>query len=149
MDGTDRREVTLRRQRKARFVARNARGGELEVGEAEDGTFTPVELLLVAIAACSAIDVDYIVSKRAEPDRLDLRMSGEKIRDSHGNRLVDLLLELDAAFPDDEGGDAARAVLPSAVDRSRDRLCTVSRTVSVGSPVATRVVSAGERGATR
>jgi uncharacterized OsmC-like protein len=135
-----RREVTLRRVRKARWVARNVRGGELELGEAHDEAFTPIELLLAAIAGCMASDVDYITAKRAEADRLDVTISGEKIRDDLGNRLVDLLLDIDAEFPDGDAGDAARAVLASAVAKSRDRICTVSRTVTVGSPVSTRVV---------
>ena len=88
-----------------------------------------------------AIDVDYITAKRAEADRLDVDdRAARKIRDDLGNRMVDLLLEIEAAFPDGEGGDAAREVLarrrrPS----SRDRLCTVSRTVTVGSPWRPRV----------
>ena len=134
------REVTLSRVRKARYVARNRRGGEIEVGEAEDGTFTPVELLLVAIAGCMAIDVDYITAKRTEADALDITAGGTKIRDDQGNRMVDLLLQIEASFPDGEAGDAARAVVEDAVAKSRDRLCTVSRTVTVGSPVSTSVV---------
>jgi hypothetical protein len=39
-------------------------------------------------------------------------------------------------FPDGEAGDAARSVLQSAIERSRDRICTVSRTVALPSPVA-------------
>jgi uncharacterized OsmC-like protein len=42
-------------------------------------------------------------------------------------------------FPDGEGGDAARALLPEAVQRSHDRLCTVSRTVELGTPVTTGI----------
>jgi len=42
-------------------------------------------------------------------------------------------------FPDGEGGDAARALLPEAVQRSHDRLCTVSRTVQLGTAVTTRI----------
>jgi len=44
-------------------------------------------------------------------------------------------------FPDGEGGDAARALLPDIVRRSHDRLCTVSRTVELGTPVATYIES--------
>ena len=134
------REVSLSRVRKARYVARNRRGGEIEVGEAEDGTFTPVELLLVAIAGCMAIDVDYITAKRSEADRLDVVADLGAARDDEGNRMVDLLLGIEASFPEGEAGDAARAVVADAVAKSRDRLCTVSRTVSVGSPVSTDVV---------
>ena len=51
----------------------------------------------------------------------------------------DIALAFDVEFPQSEGGTAARDVLPSAIQRSHDRLCTVSRTVEVGTPVAVRV----------
>jgi putative redox protein len=140
MTDENHKEVELSRLRKARFVARNVRGGELEFGEGDDEAFTPVELLLTAIAGCSAIDVDYITAKRAEAGRLDVRITAEKIRDDQGNRLTDIVLRFeDVRFPDTEGGAAAAEVLPSAVQRSRDRICTVARTVIVGTPVATEV----------
>jgi uncharacterized OsmC-like protein len=146
MTADDTRQVTLERLRKARFVARNARGGELEFGEGDDEAFSPVELLLAAIAGCTAIDVDYITAKRAEAQRFEMRVSADKIRDEHGNRLVDILLSFDVEFPGTEGGAAAREVLPSAVRRSRDRLCTVGRTVSVGTPIAVEVDGVVEPG---
>jgi putative redox protein len=133
------RRVELTRLSKGRFRATNARGGTLEIGQAGDEqVFSPVELLLTAIAACSAIDVDFITAKRAEPDRFDVEMSANKIRDEQGNRLTDLLLTFDVSFPDDEGGRAAADVLPRAVQQSHDRLCTVSRTVEVGTPIDAR-----------
>jgi putative redox protein len=134
------RKVELTRLRKARFVARNDRGGELEFGEGDDDAFTPVELLLTAIAGCMAIDVDYITAKRAEAERFLVSIEADKIRDDQGNRLVDLLVALDVGFPLTEAGEAADQVLPSAVQRSRDKICTVGRTVAVGTPVETRVV---------
>jgi hypothetical protein len=39
-------------------------------------------------------------------------------------------------FPDGEGGDAARAAMPRAMAMTRDRLCTVARTVALGEPVS-------------
>ena len=132
------RSIEMSRLAKGRYVATNARGGQLVLGQGDE-SFSPVELLLVAIAGCSAIDVDYIVSKRAEPTRFDLRMSGDKIRDDQGNRMTNLTLTFDIAFPDDEGGQAAYDVLPRAVQQSHDRLCTVSRTVEVGAPITTRI----------
>ena len=38
-------------------------------------------------------------------------------------------------FPDGPGGDEARAVMPRSVAQSRDRLCTVSRTIALPTPV--------------
>jgi uncharacterized OsmC-like protein len=126
---------------KGRYEATNSRGGRLVLGQGGSGEeFSPVELLLVAIAGCSAIDVDFIVTKRAEPTRLDLQMSADKIRDEQGNRLTNLVLSFDVEFPDGQAGRAAYDVLPRAVQQSHDRLCTVSRTVEVGTPVETRIV---------
>ncbi|MFL6133578.1 MAG: OsmC family protein [Nocardioidaceae bacterium] len=134
------RDVGITRLRPGQYEATNPRGGKLVFGRGEDDdAFTPVELLLTAIAGCSAIDVDLITSKRAEPTRFEIRMEGQKIRDEHGNRLTDLVLSFDVEFADDDGGHAAAAVLPRAVQQSHDRLCTVSRTVEVGTPVAVRV----------
>jgi uncharacterized OsmC-like protein len=39
----------------ARYAATNRRDGTIEVGEGDDASFTPVELLLTALAACSAL----------------------------------------------------------------------------------------------
>ena len=134
------RSIEMTRLAKGRYEATNSRGGRLVLGQGGTGEdFSPVELLLVAIAGCSAIDVDFIVAKRAEPTRLDVRMSGDKIRDELGNRLTNLVLSFDVEFPDDEAGRAAYDVLPRAVQQSHDRLCTVSRTVELGTPVENRV----------
>src|SRR3954449_7356063 len=134
------RDVGITRLRPGQYEATNPRGGKLVFGRGEDDdAFTPVELLLTAIAGCSAIDVDMITSKRAEPTRCEVRMEGEKIRDDQGNRLVDLVLRFDVEFGDDAGGRAAAAVVPRAVQQSHDRLCTVSRTVEVGTPIDVRV----------
>jgi putative redox protein len=133
------KSVELTRLRKARFLARNERGGELEFGEGDDEAFSPVELLLAGIAGCTALDVDYITAKRAEADSFVVTVGAEKIRDEHGNRLTDIVVRFAVDFPDSEGGTAAREVLPSAVQRSHDRLCTVSRTVEVGTPVSVHI----------
>lgn len=132
------RSVTLERTGKAGYVIRNQRGGELVVGTAMGDRFTPVELFLGALAACGAIDLDLITSKRAEPQQLSARAEGYKIRDELGNRLVDLTVTFDVTFPDTEAGDEARAIVPRTLEQIENRLCTVSRTVATGTPVATK-----------
>ena len=129
------RSVELTRIGEHRFKATNIRGGVLPIGEGNDPDFTPVELLLAAIAGCTAIDVDYITGKRSEPEAFDVHVEGEKVRDDDGNHLTNLRVVFDVAFPDGEAGDRARAVLQSAIEKSRDRICTVSRTVVLPSPV--------------
>ena len=134
-DGDAVRQVELTRIGDGRYKAVNRRGGVLPIGGGDAPDFTPVELLLAALAGCSAIDVDLITGKRAQPEEFRVRARGEKVRDEQGNHLTGLRLEFDVVFPDGEAGDRAREVLPRAVAQSRDRLCTVSRTVQLGAPV--------------
>ena len=135
------RSIELTRLGKGHYEATNPRGARLVFGTGQDDLFSPVELLLAAVAGCSAVDVDFITVKRAEPDRFQVTMRADKVRDENGNRLTNLELSFDVGFPEGESGDAARSVLPEAVRRSHDRLCTVSRTVELPTPVAVRVVS--------
>ena len=103
-------------------------------GDVDD--FTPVELFLASIGGCTAVDIDTLTTRRAEPDSFVVQVDGEKVRDEDGNRLTELSVTFRLSFPIGEGGDAARALLPGAVERSHDRLCSVSRTVELGTPVA-------------
>ena len=130
------RRVELTKIGPHRFKATNARGGETFFGTGGlDPDFTPVELLLAAIGGCSAIDVESIVGKRSDSTRFTVTTEGDKVRDQDGNHMAGLRVTFDVTFPDGEGGDAARAVLPEAIAMSRDRLCTVSRTVQLGADV--------------
>ncbi|MGZ4702574.1 MAG: OsmC family protein [Ilumatobacteraceae bacterium] len=137
------RAVSLTRLSLGRYEAVNARGGTIEFSTDREQTFTPVELFLASIAGCTAIDVDLITSKRSEPLRFDVSMTANKVRDEHGNHLVNLAMTFDVTFPDDEGGRAAAGVLPDAITRSHARLCTVGRTVEIGTPVATAIADDG------
>jgi putative redox protein len=136
------RSVDIERTSVGRYVVRNVRGGSISIGTGEADSFTPVELLLAAIGGCTAIDVDLITSRRAEPSEFSVKVTGDKTRDAAGgNRMEHLTVEFTVSFPDGEAGDAAREALPRSVRMSHDRLCTVSRTVELGSPVATAIVS--------
>ena len=135
MDPETLRSIDLTRIGESRYQATNRRGGVLPVGSGEGADFTPVELLLVAIAGCSAIDVDLITGKRATPEVFDVRTEGHKVRDEQGNHLVGLKVTFDVRFPDGEGGDRAREMLPRALQQTRDRLCSVGRTVALGEPI--------------
>jgi putative redox protein len=122
------------------FRATNRRGGTMTFGDGGDEAFSPVDLLLTAIAGCTALDVEYITGKRAEPVVFRAHPRADKVRDDDGNHLTNIVVRLEIEFPAGEGGDAAREVLPSAIQRSHDRLCTVSRTVELGTPVEVRLV---------
>ena len=133
------RQVSLARDAAGEYTATNVRGGTIKIGTGEGAEFTPVELLLAAIAGCTAIDVDILTSRRAEPTGFTLDVTAEKGRDEHGNRLSDIEVTFHVSFPEGEGGDAARKLLPGAVRRSHESLCTVSRTIELGTPVKSTI----------
>ena len=139
------RSVELERRGSETYVARNVRGGELLIG-GSDEAFTPVELLLAALASCSAVDVDVATARRVEPTSFRVRVDAEKVKDdAGGNVLRDLVVTFEVAFPDGPAGDAARQVLPRAARVAHDRTCTVSRTLEAGAPVTIRIAEP-ERG---
>jgi putative redox protein len=133
------RGVRIERTGPTRYIASNEHGGQITVGAGEGTDFTPVELLLAAIGGCTAIDVDLLTSRRAEPGAFEVLVDASKVRDDAGNHLSDLLVTFRVRFPDGEAGDRAREILPDVVQKSHDRLCTVSRTIELGTPVATRI----------
>ncbi|NCT91767.1 OsmC family protein [Cellulomonas sp. APG4] len=134
-----RRSVSIERLEQEVYLARNARGGELRFGSGEGADFTPVELLLAAIAGCTAVGVDVVTSRRAEPERFTATVEADKVRDATGSILRDIVLTLEVRFPEGPDGDAARAALPRALEVTHDHSCTVSRTIEASTPVRTRL----------
>lgn len=127
--------VTLTRVGTTRFEAGNERGGTLPIGPGDSPEFTPVELLLAAIAGCGAIDVDLLTTRYAEPELSEASITADRVKDADGNRVDGIDVTFSLRFPAGESGDRARAMLDRAITRAHDRMCTVSRTVEAGTPV--------------
>ena len=137
-DPKDLRRVTLTRDSVGRYTARNDRGGSITLSSGTD-ELSPVELLLAGIAGCTAVDVDTVTTRRAEPEQFEVEVTADKVKDEHGNHLQDIEVRFRVRFPDGDGGDAAREMLPKLVKRSHDEWCTVSRTVEMGTSVTTTI----------
>ncbi|WP_052667881.1 OsmC family protein [Nitriliruptor alkaliphilus] len=135
----DHRRVTLERLETGVYRATNPAGAQLTFGSLDDTGFSPVELLLAAIGGCSAVDVDQVTGRRAEPERFEVVVEADKIRDEVGNILRDITMTYRVTFPEGEGGDKARDLLPRAARTSHERTCTVSRTVEAGTPITVHV----------
>jgi putative redox protein len=135
-DSPDLRSITLTRDSRGHYTARNRRGGSLQVSSGTD-EMSPVELLLSGIAACTAADVDTVTSRRAEPDSFEVEVTADKVRDEHGNHLQNIQVTFRVRFPEGEGGDVAREIMPKLVRRSHDEWCTVSRTIETGQQITT------------
>ncbi|HEX5967426.1 MAG TPA: OsmC family protein [Intrasporangium sp.] len=134
----DERHVTLTRDSVGRYTVRNDRGGSITTSSGTE-ELSPVELLLAGIAACTAVDVDTVTTRRAEPDSFQIDVTADKVKDEQGNHLKDIEVTFRLRFPDGDGGDAARKILPSLVRRSHEEFCTVSRTVMLGAKVTARI----------
>lgn len=144
------RTVTLGRLDEGVYLARNPRGGQLRFGSHAGDDFTPVELLLAALAGCSAVDVDVVTGRRASAERFAVTARAHKVPTERGGSILrDIEVTFTVRFGADEAGDAAREVLPRALKASHDRTCTVSRTIEAGTPVLTRLDdgSPGDRSA--
>jgi uncharacterized OsmC-like protein len=136
------RSVRIERTSAGRYTATNARGGSITLGSTGDSDFTPVELLLAAIGGCTAVDADMATSRHAEPVEFTVAVQGDKVNDEDGHHMTNLAVTFHVSFPEGEAGDRARTILPRAVKTSHDRLCTVSRTVELGTPVTSTVEGA-------
>lgn len=136
--GPGHRSIEMSRTGTGTYRVINARGGTMDIGSGESADFTPVELLLTAIGGCSAVDVDFITSRLAEPTQFTVTAGGEKLRDELGNHMGEIEVTFTVRFPDGDDGDRARERLPRAIDQSHDRLCTVSRSVQLGTPIHMR-----------
>lgn len=136
MADDSRRWVTLTRLETGVYEARNPRGATLRFGSNDTEGFSPVELLLAAIGGCSAVDIDTVTSRHVTPDRFDVEVAAEKVRDEDGNHLQDVRVTFHLAFPEGQDGDRARQLAPRAARTSHEVSCTVSRTVELGTPIA-------------
>jgi uncharacterized OsmC-like protein len=133
------RAVRLERIGNGRYLITNDRGGQISIGTGQATDFTPVDLLLAGIGGCTAADVDALTSRRAEPASFEVLVDADKVRDEAGNHLAGIAVTFRIRFPEGERGNNARALLSDAVRKSHERLCTVSRTVELGTPIATRI----------
>jgi putative redox protein len=104
----------------------NKHGTELLVDLDGERGLSPLELLLAALGACSAVDFAILMRKQRDPvEPLHLEVDGDK----EDQRMQWLRV----TYHVHKGADEAK------VERSRSKvandLCTVSRTIASGTPV--------------
>jgi uncharacterized OsmC-like protein len=115
------------------FVGRNERGATVAIGRTGmPGSFSPGELLRIATAACAAVTVEELVTRRAGEDaRLVALADAAKSSDGSEYDQLRVTLLADLSFLDDE----TREKVAQAMHKAVERACTVSRTVERGAPV--------------
>ncbi|WP_190822959.1 OsmC family protein [Saccharopolyspora pogona] len=114
------------------FTATNPRGGVVTIGrEDAPDAFTPGELLLAAIAACSAVTSENLLVRRLGEDaKVTVHTDRTKVpEDKHKFASVQVSFDVDLSGVEDHGK------LVDAVQRAIEKYCTVSRSVEEGTPI--------------
>ena len=114
-------------------VATNGRGGELRFGPVEvDGSFTPGELLALALAACNLMSADPALARRLGDD-LRTTASVTTVKDEKANAYVEGAVDLTIEGTEDLDGETWEKLVDVAT-RSIAQACTVGHTLDGGLP---------------
>jgi putative redox protein len=111
-----------------RFVATTGSNRTLVFGdEVQRGELSPVETLVVSLAACSAMDVIAIATKKRQVvSRYEIRVEAQQ-RDEYPQVLTRVELVHDV-----EGPGVEEAAIRRAIELSATKYCPVNATISAG-----------------
>jgi len=125
-------QINVERTEDGRYIATNDRGARIELtGNGEGPNFSPVELLLVAVAGCNIVSTEPLTAQRGHRmARLVASATSEKIE---RNKLGPVTLSYTVELP--EGDAEAAKVFRDVAERVEERHCTVSRSLREGTPV--------------
>ncbi len=127
--------VEVRRSGDHRYTASNGRGGSVEIStDGVPDAFTPGELLLAAIAGCSGLTGENLLTRRLG-DSAGVTVHADRTKDPEDPKKfssVQVSFDVDLSSIGDDG---ERTKLLDAVERAIDRSCTVSRSVQESTPI--------------
>jgi putative redox protein len=112
----------LRWSNELKFNAEVAPGRSLELNSAKEmgGAFTPMELFLVALAGCTAMDVQWIMRReRQEVDRFEVSAKGKR-REEEPQYYESIDLEYVIS-----GRNLTRNAIERAIRLSQEKYCSV------------------------
>jgi uncharacterized OsmC-like protein len=99
-------------------------------GSKDDGVFSPVELLLVALGGCELVTVEPLTAKRGHRlVRLAIRVEADKVEPT---KLGPITGTYQIELP--EGDSEAAEVFRAVAERVHERHCTVGRALREGTP---------------
>jgi putative redox protein len=128
MDGN--RHLTMTVDGDGAALATNRHGATLAIDPTGETGFSPLELLLAALGACSAVDVALLMKKQRDPiASMTIDVDGEK--DDHRMTWLRVTYRL---ADDHDPRKVDRAITKTAED-----LCSVSRSLRLGTPVEHRL----------
>ena len=126
-------KVYVQRTGEQQFVGSNDSGAQVTLGQpGHQGSFSPGELLLVAVGACANMSAERVLARRLGSDTPQA-VTVEATKDTEGNRYSSMRVSFDvdlSGLTDDE-----RAAAVAGAQRAIERGCTVSRTVEASAKV--------------
>ena len=131
----EQRSVRVTRTDFERYSVTTKAGEELEFGRGE-GLIDPVDMLLAGLAGCMAVSIDKPLTRAAEPQRFDISVVADKLKDeSTATRLQNLRLDFDLEFADWTRKQDPQVFVEKLLRVAHDTHCTVSRTIEAGAHV--------------
>jgi len=116
--------IDVRQAGEHEFIATNGRGAEVRIGRKDqEGSFSPMELLLAAAAGCVAVTAETLLTRRV--GEFTAHAEHVSVEGAHEVATVPVSLDYDLSGLD----DAQRAALETVVRRAVQQLCTVTRTL--------------------
>jgi uncharacterized OsmC-like protein len=106
------------------FEATNGRGASVRIGRKDqEGSFSPVELLVAAAAGCAMVTSETLILRRTGGDQLSA--VADEVRSESGNEVISIpvTLSYDLSAVDDP------EALELVVRRAVEQFCTVTRTL--------------------
>lgn len=128
----------------SRFVGRSGTGRTMTFGDQPDANeFSPVEMLVAALASCSAMDVISIASKKRQAiDRYEVHGTANQ-REEYPQILTEATITHEVW-----GRDLAEAAIRRSIELSATKYCPVNATISAGATTVHHryvIHSAGDR----
>lgn len=121
------------------FTAYNERGGEIPVGlDDEPGTFSPGELLQLALATCNLGSIQHLLASRlGQETTSSVGVSTHRVRgeNRYGSMDVEILADL-SSLPEER-----REKVIERLRGAADRQCTVGRTLAAGASYDLRIIN--------
>ncbi|HZK06292.1 MAG TPA: OsmC family protein [Actinomycetaceae bacterium] len=134
--------MTIERTGVVSYVARKENGAHLTIGDSGvPGSFTPGELLKLALAACNAMSADARLAHALGPDFPSETMI-ETVTNTRENRYQSFTVTLTAPIQDLD--EETRAQVEERADRAVRRHCTVGRTLEAGAGYEFRIRGDGQ-----
>ncbi|WP_214110906.1 OsmC family protein [Acrocarpospora catenulata] len=131
--------VHVERTPSGEFVASNERGASVKIGSVtQDGVFSPVELLLIAVGACNLVTVEPLTAQRGHRlPRLAMSVTAEKAAPT---LLESVTVTYEVELPESLSPEKFAEI----AERVHHRHCTVTRSLEHGTPVKLNLPTAGD-----